>query len=252
MRYFFFAYLLAIVLVIGFAGFRGDKFTHTPIEIFNDMDKQAKVKPQSSNAFFADGVGARRPVVGTVPMGLMVATKSAAEGGFSSYGFTHGSDFYNTGRLGDFWGEGYPEQLKVDEAFIRLGEERYNINCAICHGRAGDGKGVTAQYGIANIANFHTPGFLDNKAPDYRANGSIFNTITYGKGLMGPYGASIPVNERWAIVAWVRTLGLSRLAPLADPLVKDAWTANQASAAPAAAPAPAAPAPAVPAPAPAK
>ena len=227
MRYFFFAYLMAIVLVIGFAGFRGDKFTHTPIEIFNDMDKQAKVKAQASNAFFADGVGSRKPVAATVPMGLSIPLKPAAEGGFVSYGFTHGSDYYNSGRMGDFWGEGFPEQIKVDEAFLRIGQERYNINCAICHGKAGDGKGITSQYGIANIANFHTAGFTDAKAPDYRANGSIYNTINVGKGLMGPYGPFIPVRDRWAIVAWVRALQMSRTAPLADPTVKEVWTALQ-------------------------
>ncbi len=230
MRYFFFAYLMAIVLVIGFAGFRGDRFTHTPIEVFNDMDQQAKVKAQSSNAFFADGIGSRKTVAGTVPIGLSIATKTAAEGAYQTYGFTHGSDFYNSGHMGDFWGEGFPDQIKVDAAFLRLGQERYNINCAICHGKAGDGKGVTAQYGIANIANFHTPGFIDPKAPDYRPNGSIYNTINMGKGLMSGYGASIPVKERWAIVAWVRTLGLSRTAPLAEPAVKDAMAAAQTAA----------------------
>ena len=230
MRYFFFAYLMAIVLVIGFAGFRGDRFTHTPIEVFNDMDQQAKVKAQSSNAFFADGIGSRKPVAGTVPIGLSIATNTAAEGAYQTYGFTHGSDFYNSGHMGDFWGEGFPDQIKVDEAFLRLGQERYNINCAICHGKAGDGKGVTAQYGIANIANFHTPGFIDPKAPDYRPNGSIYKPINMGKGLMSGYGASIPVKERWAIVAWVRTLGLSRTAPLAEPAVKDAMAAAQTAA----------------------
>ena len=231
MRYFFFACLLAIVLVIGFAGFRGDKFSRPPILLLNDMNNQAKVKPQASNAFFADGVGSRKPVVATVPMGPSIPTKSAAEGGFSNYGFSHGSDYYNSGRIGDFWGDGFPEQVKVDEAFLRLGQERYNISCAICHGTSGNGKGITAQYGIANIANFHTPGFTDPKALDYRANGSIYNTIAHGKGLMSGYGASIPVKERWAIVAWVRTMGLSWTAPLSDPLVKEAWTAHQSAAA---------------------
>jgi mono/diheme cytochrome c family protein len=229
MRYFFFAYLLAIVLVIGFAGFRGDRFTHTPIEIFNDMDKQAKVKAQSSNAFFSDGIGSRKPVAATVPMGLAIPSKPAAEGSFVGYGFTHGSDYYNSGRIGEFWGEGFPEQIKVDEAFLRLGQERYNINCSICHGQSGNGKGITSDplYGIANIANFHTPGFNDPKAPDYRPNGSVYNTINLGKGLMSGYGATIPVRERWAIVAWVRALQLSRNAPLADPSVKAVWTALQ-------------------------
>lgn len=231
MRYFFFAYLLAIVLVVGIAGFRGDKFAHTPIEIFNDMDKQAKVKPQSSNAFFSDNIGSRRPVTGTTPFGLTAGSTAENQGSFLTQSFTHGSDYYNSGRSGDFWGDGFPKQTRVDEGFLRLGQERYNIHCAICHGKAGDGKGITANYGIANIANFHTPGFTDPKAADYRPNGSIYNTINHGKGLMGPYGASIPVQERWAIVAWVRTLGLSRNAPLSDPSVQAAWTAHQSAAA---------------------
>ena len=66
---------------------------------------------------------------------------------------------------------------------------------------------------------------------DYRANGSIYNTINLGKGLMSGYGASIPVKERWAIVAWVRAMQLSRTAPLTDPSVKEVWTALQPPAA---------------------
>lgn len=225
MRYFFFAYLLAIVLVIGFAGFRGDKFTHTPIQIFNDMDTQAKIKAQAPSGFFSDGVGSRRPVTGTVPMGLKVPDKAAADGGYSDYGFTHGSDYYNSGRMGDFWGDGFPEQIVVNESFLRLGQQKYEINCSICHGKTGDGKGITSHYGIANIANFHIAGFLDPKAPDYRSNGNIYNTINHGKGLMSPYGASIPVKERWAIVAWVRTLQIARNAPLSDPAIAEIWSA---------------------------
>ncbi|MES2709548.1 MAG: cytochrome c [Verrucomicrobiota bacterium] len=235
MRYFFFAYLLATVLVVGFAGFRGDKFSHTPIEIFNDMDQQAKVKAQASNAFFADGVGSRKPVTGTVPMGLKIPEATAASGSFASYGFSHGSDYYNTGHIGDFWGDGYPEQVTVDAAFLRLGKERYDINCTPCHGKSGDGKGVTSHYGVPNIANFQTPKFTDPKAPDYRSNGHIYNTINHGFGMMGSYGANIPVKERWAIVAWLRAMELSRSAPLSDPAIREAWTALAPPAAPAAA-----------------
>ncbi len=210
MRYFFLAYFLSVVLVVGFAGFRGDKFTHTPIEIFDDMDHQAKVKAQSASGFFADGSGSRKPVAGTVPMGFEVAVKSAADGGFADGGFSHGSDYYNSGIIGDFYGDGYPEQVKVDEALLRLGKERYDINCAICHGVSGNGAGVTSKYGIPNIANFHAPSYINPQDQAYRSNGSIFETITKGKGLMGPYGANVSVKERWAIIAWIRTLAIAR------------------------------------------
>ena len=225
MRYFFLAYLLSVVLVVGFAGFRGDKFTHTPLEILDDMDQQAKVKAQQTNEFFADKVGARKPVTGTVPMGLHLPETTAADGGFQHYGFSHGSDYYNTGVIGDFYGDGFPEQVKVDTALINLGRERFDIYCSRCHGESGNGVGVLSKYGIANIFNFHTPAFNNPKDPAYRSNGQVFEVITKGKGLMGPYGANIPVRERWAIIAWLRTMAMARTAPLADPAVKAAWDA---------------------------
>ncbi|HWB03571.1 MAG TPA: cytochrome c [Verrucomicrobiales bacterium] len=251
MRYFFLAYLFAIVIVLGFAGFRGDKFTHTPMEIFDDMDQQAKVKAQQTNFFFADGNAGRKPVVGTVPMGLHVADKSAAEGGFQAYGFTHGSDFYNTGAIGAFYGDGFPAEVKVDATLVRLGRERYDIHCYPCHGQSGNAVGVMAKHGIPNIANFHAPAFTNPADPAYRPNGSIFETITKGKGLMGAYGPNIPVKERWAIIAWIRTMQLARTAPLSDPLIKEMWEIHKpkTTAAAPAAPAPGTPAPGTPAPA---
>ena len=210
MRYFFLAYFLSVVLVVGFAGFRGDRSTTPPIEIFDDMDHQAKVKPQSVNRFFADGSGSRKPVAGTVPMGFAVASKASADGGVAAGGFSHGGDFYNSGIIGEFYGNGFPEQVKVDEGFLRLGKERYNIHCAICHAVSGNGAGVTSKYGIPNIANFHAPFFTNPQDPAYRTNGYIFEVITKGKGLMGSYAANITVHERWAIIAWIRTLAISR------------------------------------------
>jgi len=47
-------------------------------------------------------------------------------------------------------------------------------------------------------------------------DGEIFNTITYGKGLMGPYGANVTVEDRWAIVAYLRALQLSQLGTMDD------------------------------------
>lgn len=249
MRYFFLAYFLAVVLVLGFAGFRGDKFTHTPFEIFDDMDQQPKVKAQQVNYFFADGTAGRKPVTGTVPMGLHLADKTAADGGFQAYGFSHGSDYYNSGVIGNFYGDGFPEQVKVDAGFLRLGRERFDIYCSRCHGESGNGAGVMSKHGIANIANFHTPAFLKPTDPAYKPNGAIFEAITKGKGLMGAYGPNVPVRERWAIIAWIRAMELAREAPVSDPAVKAAWDALKPEEAPAPPPAaPGAPVPAAPAP----
>ena len=215
MRWFFLILIAMIAAVIGIAGFPGElpggkysgkTFSSRPYEFLPDMDDQPKVKAQASSDFFADGMGARNPVANTVPMGFELPDKPAQEGGFQPYGFTHGKDYYNSGRFGDYWGDGFPEQVEVNEAFIRRGKERYDIYCGICHGDAGDGKGVTSKFGIMNIANFNLPQFSDPTHPQYRANGSFFNTITNGQGTMGGYGASIAVRDRWAIVAYIRAL----------------------------------------------
>ncbi|HEY1051806.1 MAG TPA: cytochrome c, partial [Prosthecobacter sp.] len=94
--------------------------------------------------------------------------------------------------------------------FIKRGEQRYNINCAICHGTSGNGKGVTSKYGILTAFNLQQPGNNDPaNAAAFRADGAIFDVITNGKGLMGSYGGNITVRDRWAIVAYIRALQLA-------------------------------------------
>ena len=72
MRYFFLAYALIIVMVISFFGLRGQNFSGTPLRMFPDMDDQDKIKTQRVSAFFADGMGARKPVAGTLPRGFEI------------------------------------------------------------------------------------------------------------------------------------------------------------------------------------
>lgn len=222
MRYVFLAFVFVIVTVLSLFGFRGHKFTEPPAEVFNDMDRQGRVNFQAESEFFADGLGSRYPVHGTVPVGYDLPEKTAAEGGgVAEFGFSFPGDksYYNTGRIGDFWGNGMPDEVRVDgkitEAFIERGQERYNISCAICHGESGNGAGVISKYGLANIANFYAPQFSDAADAGYRTDGSFFNTITHGQGLMGSYGASITVQDRWAIIAYIRTLQASASAAAA-------------------------------------
>jgi mono/diheme cytochrome c family protein len=125
-------------LVVGWAGFRGQKTTNRPLELLPDMDDQPKYGQQGSSAFFADGNSARPPIPGTAPRGIEgYATVKPAE-------YTVGTSYYHTGRMGEVWGEGFPTEVTVDAGLIRRGNERYNVYCSICHGYAGDGKGITA------------------------------------------------------------------------------------------------------------
>ena len=66
MRYFLLGVVLVGVLVLSIAGFRGSKSRRPPLEVFPDMDRQLKLRPQTLDSFFADGRSSRMPVVGTV------------------------------------------------------------------------------------------------------------------------------------------------------------------------------------------
>ena len=207
MKYFFLSYFLVVVTVVSFAGFRGHKFEKPPIQVFPDMDDQAKVKAQVKSEFFADGVGMRHPVTGTLPMGFEQPSKPASEGYTpQTLEFTHGSTYYYTGKVGDYYGDGFPEELKVTTEFLKRGQERYNIQCAICHGTSGNGKGVFTKYSTVIPADLTGPGFDDAANPAYRPDGKIYDTITNGWNQMGGYGPNISVQDRWAIVAYVRAL----------------------------------------------
>ncbi len=216
MKYFFLSYIFVIAIVVSAFGFRGSKSELTPMEVFPDMDHQAKIKYQAASEFFADGRGARLPVKGTVPMGFDIPAKAAVDGAAPPrVGFTNGLSYYDTGKIGDFYGDGLPSEITGDPAvfnaeFIKRGEQRYNINCAICHGTSGNGKGVTSKYGILTAFNLLQPGSTDPaNAGAFRSDGAIFDVITHGKGLMGSYGGNITVRDRWAIVAYIRALQLA-------------------------------------------
>ncbi|MEM8953001.1 MAG: cytochrome c [Verrucomicrobiota bacterium] len=203
MRYAYLTAFLVGILIFFWAGFRGSKFVLPPWEVFPDMDRQLKVMYQKPSDFFANGMASRVPVDGTVPMGFSVPDQLAGLGPAIAGGFTQGQDYFNSGAMGDYFGDGMPEEVEVTPAFIKRGKERFELNCAVCHGVSGDGKGAVSNYWPTPIANLHELRLTDRAVtPD----GSIYWTITHGKGLMGPYGGNITVEDRWAIVAYVRAL----------------------------------------------
>lgn len=207
MRYFFLIYALIALIVVGIFGVRGQKFTKPPIRIFPDMDEQDKLKAQKPDAFFADGHGGRLPVTQTQPRGFNPEGAKVI-GGIPEQEFGGLTGYYYTGHVGDYYGNGMPEELKLtDESageLIRRGKERFNIYCAVCHGPSGNGNGMTAQYGVpvANNVNAKLNSISQETYPD----GRLFEVITNGKGLMSGYGYNIPVRDRWAIIAYIHTL----------------------------------------------
>ena len=217
LRGFLVIFLLCTIAILAVFGFRGQKSTEPPLEVFPDMVRQPKVRAQAPLEFFADGRGPRLPVAGTVPIGYEMPTKSeaintsvAALGSYSHprAGFSAGTDYYNTGKMGDHWGTGIP--LEVTRELMGRGQQRFNITCAMCHGAAAEGNGITKQYGLATVVS------LQDDRIRKMSDGEIFNTITNGKNTMMAYGPNIIVPDRWAIIAYLRALQRSQHGAIAD------------------------------------
>lgn len=204
MKYFFLSLIALSIFVVGVFGFRGDKFSQAPIEVFPDMDHQDKILEQTTSGFFANGMGSRRPVLGTVP--------KHADGGVLPIEFGIGrSGYAYDGKLEGTFGNGMPEMLNLETeadsvALMGRGKDMFGVHCAICHGSAGDGKGVVGRHlataGVT-VSNLHS--FPQESHPD----GYIYQVISKGKGLMGGYEHNLPVRDRWAIVAYLRALQAS-------------------------------------------
>jgi cytochrome c5 len=217
LRGFLVIFLLCTIAILAVFGFRGQTSTGPPLELFPDMVRQMKVRAQAPLNFFADGRGPRLPVAGTVPMGYEMPKKSetlntsaAAIGSYSHprASFSAGTDYYNTGKMGDHWGTGIP--LEVTRELMGRGQQRFNITCAMCHGAAAAGNGITKQYGLATVVS------LQDERMRKMSDGEIFNTITNGKNTMMAYGPNIIVPDRWAIIAYLRALQRSQNAAIAD------------------------------------
>lgn len=212
-RYFVLLLTLLVILVVSIAGLRGCKTKRPPIEIFPDMVRQPKVKAQVPSAFFADGRGSREPVAGTVPVGYAEPVRKSGEGAvmggsYEAVVFSGKEGYADTGKVGANWGTGIP--FPVTMATLERGRERYQIQCAVCHGATGAGNGIATKYGLVGVASLHQQRLRD------MTDGEIYNTIANGKNTMLGYGGVIQVPDRWAIVAYIRALQRSQNATIND------------------------------------
>jgi mono/diheme cytochrome c family protein len=202
--------LLFTIAIIAVFGFRGQRSTGSPLEIFPDMVRQVKVRSQAPLNFFADGRGPRLPVAGTVPIGYEMprTEKTAAPQAHPRVSFSVGTDYYNSGKMGGNWGTGLP--VEVTPELMERGQQRFNITCAMCHGATAAGNGIIKQHGLATVVT------LQDERIRRMSDGEIFNTITNGKNTMMAYGPNIIVADRWAIIAYLRALQRSQNAAIAD------------------------------------
>jgi len=203
MRYVLIGIAMMVFMVVSLAGFRGDMSRKPPLEIFADMDRQPKLRPLEPNSFFENGMSSQPLVAGTVRRSEPIVLA----GGENVYPFQKDHSV-NTG-----FAEGTNTvvsiPIPVSMELMKRGQERYNISCLPCHGGQGDGNGVVKFFGFSAIKDLHDANVV--KLND----GQLFRVITAGsqegKGLMKGYDTSLSVTDRWAIVAYLRALQVSRL-----------------------------------------
>ena len=157
-----------------------------------DMHVQPRVNPLAKSDFFTDQRSARPPVEGTVARGQL-----------------HEDSYFYTGKIGNNPGDAMP--FPVTRDLLERGRGRYNIYCAPCHSRVGDGHGFIPSRGFTRKPpSFHEQRL--QKAP----LGYFFDVMTNGFGIMPDYASQIPPRDRWDIVAYIRALQLSQNATRAD------------------------------------
>lgn len=145
-----------------------------------DMRVQPKFKAQAPATLWADGSSERPLPKGVVAQGELAHDEAAAN------------------------------PPPVTAALLARGRDRFNIYCAPCHGLSGDADGIIVQHGFPAPPSYHSQALL--RAPA----STFYDAITKGYGVMDSYAARVAPSDRWAIVAYIRALQLSRHAKLAD------------------------------------
>ncbi len=169
-----------------------------------DMYDQPKYEPYDPSTLFKDGTSSRPQVVGTVARGDARVDSN-----------------YYTGKADGKDVADFP--FEVTSETLELGRQRYQVFCSPCHGRLGDGRGMVVRRGFSPPPSFHAE-YL-KKIPV----GHFYNVITNGYGAMYSYAARIPVDQRWAIAAYIRVLQYSQDADPADLTPDEKKTIAEAS-----------------------
>jgi hypothetical protein len=152
------------------------------------MQDQPRYNPLRKSDFFSDERSSRPLVAGTVARGDLRA-----------------DSYFYTGFIGKEPGNQMP--FSVTRQVLERGRERYNIYCAPCHSRTGDGNGMIVQRGYRRPPSYHIDRL--RQAP----LGHFYDVIANGFGAMPDYAAQVQPADRWAIIAYIRALQFSQDAP---------------------------------------
>jgi len=173
-----------------------------------DMQDQPKMKPYRGTSFFGDATSMRQPIDGTIPRGQLRSDteyytgKKARAAGATA---TPATQQPTAGAQAN----SFPDDVDtfpfpVTKEIVDRGRQRYDIFCSACHGLTGNGDGMIVRRGFRRAASFNDDRL--RQAPV----GHFFDAITNGWGAMPSYAPQIPVQDRWAIITYVRALQLSQ------------------------------------------
>jgi cytochrome c553 len=156
-----------------------------------DMHDAPRYEPLEASVFFSNGQASRALVANTIPRGQLREDRHLYEGIV----------------------DGKPAEMfpfPITEEVLRRGQERFDVFCSPCHGRTGEGNGMIVQRGFRQPPSYHEDR-LRNAPVGY-----FFDVMTHGFGAMQDYSAQVPVADRWAIAAYIRTLQMSQRATVDD------------------------------------
>ena len=185
------SFLLSLA-AIGLTACAGQTTRSTSIEVWPDMKRQYKSKPQTESHFFGDHRASRMPVPGTVARGFL--KEDAA---------------YFTGAVAGQYVGRNPETINAD--LLKLGQMKFNTYCSPCHSRIANGKGIVPlkepTWQPTNLHEVRVKSMVD---------GEIFSIITQGRRSMPSYRFQIVEKDRWAIISYLRALQRTTSGTLAD------------------------------------
>lgn len=171
------------------------------LEFLPDMYRNPALKPQESYEFLKNSQASLVPPEGALSVGYVPYPYTAAEG--------------------ERAGEELVNPLEPTLEVLEMGRKYYNIHCIVCHGATGIGDGLATL--VHREAGMPVPPSLySDKIRNEWKDGQIYHTIMVGQGNMWPYGQRIDEKHRWAIVHYVRALGVA-----ASPLEADVEEAQR-------------------------
>ncbi|MFV0387358.1 MAG: c-type cytochrome [Pyrinomonadaceae bacterium] len=175
-----------------------------------DMQDQPRLKAYRESDFFADGKGMRDLPEGTVARGHLYANKALYTGKKENAGEAPAAPVQTTtDASGNTLVSSFPNDVEeipipVTKELIDRGQNRFNVYCIVCHGAVGKGDGMVVRRGFPQPPTYH-----DDRLRNAPV-GHFFDVITNGWGRMSSYAPQISVDDRWAIVAYIRALQLSQ------------------------------------------